>query len=405
MVCLENASFITNMIAQRRGDLWVALTHFQPRRLLYTFVALIISILSLRTQAQDMPPTLDDWWDGRAEWVIEHYDVGLPMGESDTLRLPDGSFVSYAHASARSAGVIDQCGDPAPFPGCLTRWTSPDGVNFSLPLAMCTIPCRTCPCTDERDHIQAQQYPRVVRADDGIFYMAYEWHAQTMLRSSPDGIVWSDPIRLTQPSGTWPPSFAPCSPTERIGEHPFIRGQADGCLVGAPPSLYMEGDELFVFVTAGSAPSHLRCYRGSRQHLDALQVCQTDPLFGGAREYGDLDAYGADANAHFDFRYVSSADLLKVGERYYMTYEGIRGPDQLERGLDTQFALGFARSLGNRIDGAWEVYTGNPVLMDSGFNWGVGHADLLVLEGVTYLYSATSQHTRGRYKLVWKPND
>jgi hypothetical protein len=85
-----------------------------------------------------------------------------------------------------------------------------------------------------------------------------------------------------------------------------------------------------------------------------------------------------------------------------MTYEGVRGPDVLERGMDTQFGLGFARSVGNQIDGAWEKYPHNPVIMDVTFNFGIGHADLLVIDGVTYMYTATSESTRGRYVLRWK---
>jgi hypothetical protein len=151
----------------------------------------------------------------------------------------------------------------------------------------------------------------------------------------------------------------------------------------------------------------MRCYKGNRHgDLSRLDLCQTDPLFSGASEYGPLDAQGADANAWFDFRYVSSAEVLKVGEgdtaRYYLFYEGIRGPDMLERGMDTQFGLGLARSVGAEIDGAWEKYPGNPIIMDMTFNWGIGHADVLVIDGVTYLYTATSQETRGRYTLRWK---
>jgi hypothetical protein len=33
-------------------------------------------------------------------------------------------------------------------------------------------------------------------------------------------------------------------------------------------------------------------------------------------------------------------------------------------------------------------------------NWGIGHADLMVLGSTTYLYTTTSQTTRGRYVLV-----
>jgi hypothetical protein len=36
------------------------------------------------------------------------------------------------------------------------------------------------------------------------------------------------------------------------------------------------------------------------------------------------------------------------------------------------------------------------------FNWGIGHADLLVVDGQTWMYTATSQTTRGRYVLRWK---
>ncbi len=97
---------------------------------------------------------------------------------------------------------------------------------------------------------------------------------------------------------------------------------------------------------------------------------------------------------------MSSADVLRVGDRYYMTYEGVRGPGPGAPG-DTQFNLGFARSAGPEIDGPWEKYGGNPVLGDVPGNVGVGHGDLIVLDGITYLYTATSPQTRGRYVLVW----
>lgn len=376
-----------------------------PRTLIRGLLALCWAFAAQALYAQPDPPTLEDFWEGRAEWVLTDEDVGLPIGESDTIALDDGVFWSYLHASNQSAGIIDQCGMPVEFPGCLTRWESQDGgASFELALPICQIPCGECPCDDARDHITAQQYPRVFVTDDQ-FYMVYEWHAQTILRRSEDGLNWSDWVYLRTPGGTWPSSFAPCSEVERIGPHPHIRGQVDDCLVGAPPGIYVEGDTLYIFVSAGSAPAHMRCYKGDRHGpLDALQLCDTDPLFEGAREYGPLELRGADANAYFDFRYVSSADLLRVGDRYYMSYEGIRGPDQLERGMDTQFALGFARSVGPEIDGPWEKYAGNPVIFDLDFNWGIGHADLLVVESETWLYSATSQTTRGRYVLRWVGN-
>jgi hypothetical protein len=352
--------------------------------------------------AQGEHPTLEDFWEGRAQWQVELEDVGLPVGESDTIARGDGVYWSYLHASQQSAGVIDQCGAPVEFPGCMTRWESTDGgQSFNLSVPVCAIPCAACPCDDARDHITAQQYPRVFVADDGMFYLVYEWRAQTILRSSPDGVNWSDWAYLRTPGGTWHSSFAPCSAVERIGAHPNIRGEVHDCLVGAPPGLYVEGDMLYVFVGAGSAPGHMRCYRGSR-HAVQLQLCDTDPLFAGASEYGPADTTsGAAINPYFDFRYVSSADVLHVGEHYYMAYEGVRGPDVLERGIDTQFGLGFARSVGNVIDGAWEKYPANPVIMDVAFNFGIGHADLLVIDGVTSMYTATSETTRGRYALVW----
>jgi hypothetical protein len=71
----------------------------------------------------------------------------------------------------------------------------------------------------------------------------------------------------------------------------------------------------------------------------------------------------------------------------------------LEFGRDNQFGLGFARS--TALDSAWERYPENPIIMDLADNWGIGHADLVVIDSVTYLYSATSQTQRGRYRLVW----
>jgi hypothetical protein len=32
----------------------------------------------------------------------------------------------------------------------------------------------------------------------------------------------------------------------------------------------------------------------------------------------------------------------------------------------------------------------------------VGHADVIVIDEITYLYTATSQETRGRYVLRWR---
>lgn len=367
-------------------------------------VSFILStiILTLPAGAQGRP-TLEDFWEGRAEWVMDIADVGLPVGESDTVYRGGGVYWSYLHASDQSAGIIDQCGMPVEFPGCLTLWESVDGgKSFTLTTPICLMACDSCPCDDQRDHITAQQYPRVAFADDKA-YLAYEWHAQTMLRESADGINWSAWEYLRTPGGTWPSSYAPCSAVEKIGPHPNIRGQLDDCLIGAPPGIYVEGDMLYVFVAAGSAPGHMRCYKGNRDgSLADLRLCDTDPLFSGANEYGPLDITEGEAIApYFDFRYVSSAEVVKVGDHYYMAYEGVRGPDVLERGMDTQFGLGFARSVGSEIDGAWEKYPKNPVIMPVTFNWGIGHADILVVDGMTVMYTATTQTTRGRYVLEW----
>ncbi|MBZ0299161.1 MAG: hypothetical protein K8J31_05450 [Anaerolineae bacterium] len=361
------------------------------------------ALLIIPQLAAPTNPTLEDFWEGRAAWVLDVADVGLPVGESDSVYRGDGEYWSYLHASGSSAGVIDQCGLPVEFPGCMTLWQSEDGgQSFSLNTPVCLMACSACPCDDQRDHITAQQYPRVVFADDEA-YLAYEWHAQTILRRSNDGLNWSDWTFLRTPGGTWPSSYAPCSAVEHIGPHPNIRGEVHDCLVGAPPGLYVEGDTLYVFVAAGSAPGHMRCYRGDRHgDLSQLRLCNHDPLFSGAAEYGPPDVTeGPAINPYFDFRYVSSADVLKVGDHYYMAYEGVRGPDVLERGMDTQFGLGFARSVGPAIDGPWEKYPDNPVLMPVTFNFGIGHADLLVVDGVTIMMTATSADTRGRYVLAW----
>ena len=348
------------------------------------------------------PPTLDDFWDGLASWQLEVFDVGLPVGESDTLVGPDGQLWSYLHASSQSAGVVDQWGARVAFPGCTTLWKSADGGRrFHLPDPVCLLACRGKPCASATDHVDQQQYPRVVRDESGGFVMVYEWRGWTFLRTSPDGLKWSPPAHVpgTRQWDTW---YAPCRASERVGPHPFVRRDYQ-CSAGGPPGLYVEGATLYVFVGLGNNPGRMGCYAGPLPSgASGLRPCRTDPLFAGAGSYGPLNAKGAEANAYFDFRTVTSADVVKVGERYYMAYEGVRGPSQQGWG-DNQFNLGFARSRGPSIDGPWDKYRGNPVLMDVPGNVGVGHADLLVLDGVTYLYTATSDTTRGRYVLAWDP--
>ena len=344
--------------------------------------------------------TLDEFWAGSAEWLLEVFDVGLPVGESDTVHRGGGEFWSYLHASHESAGVVDQCGDPAPFPGCVTLWKSHDGgVSFSLENPVCLFPCATCPCDEGRDHTHQQQYPRVFY-DGGQVYIVYEWGAMTLMRTSTDGLTWSAEAQVPG-TGAWHADQGQCTEAESIGEHPHIHSELEfDCLVGAPPGIYVEGDLLYVFVGLGRAPGHMGCYVGGKYAGTAgLRKCAANPLFGAEQGYGPIDALGAAANPYFEFRTVSSADVVRVGDRYYMAYEGVRGPSD-PTVVDNQFALGFARSAGLTIDGPWEKYPGNPVIMDLANNWGIGHGDLLVVGPATYLYTATSQTTRGRYVLV-----
>ena len=351
--------------------------------------------------------SLDDFWAGSAEWMLEAADVGLPAGESDTVHRGAGEFWSYLHASYESAGVVDSCGAPAPFPGCVTLWKSHDGgLTFSLEAPVCLFPCGTCPCDSGRDHTGQQQYPRVFFGGDRA-YMVYEWGAATYLRTSPDGVHWSSEAHVPE-TGQWDSTTRPCTETEAIGEHPNIYDETEfgDCLVGAPPGIYAEGNYLFVFVGLGRDPGHMGCYVGGKASvpgaqaaLAGLRKCASNPLFGAENGYGPVEAHGAEANPYFEFRTISSADVVRVGERYYMAYEGVRGPSDPAM-VDDQFALGLARSLGPAIDGPWERYPDNPIITDVANNWGIGHGDLVIVGPATYLYTAASQTTRGRYVLV-----
>ncbi|MBN1976383.1 MAG: hypothetical protein JW918_03180 [Anaerolineae bacterium] len=346
--------------------------------------------------------TLDEFWAGSAEWVIDEYNVGLPVGESDTVYRGGTEFWAYLHASHRSAGVVDQCGDPAPFPGCVTLWKSHDGGrHFVLEDPVCLFSCKTCPC-GPTDHTHQQQYPRVFFDADRA-YMVYEWGAGTFLRTSADGITWAAEVGVPG-TGQFHSSDRPCTEAESIGEHPNIWNEAEygDCLVGAPPGITIEGDLLYVFVGLGRDPGHMGCYVGNKYAgAVGLRKCASNPLFGAEAGYGPLDALGAAANPYFEFRTISSADVVRVGDHYYMAYEGVRGPSD-PTVVDNQFALGFARSAGPAIDGPWEKCPGNPVIVDVANNWGIGHADIVLFGPATYLYTATSETTRGRYVLVRK---
>jgi hypothetical protein len=347
--------------------------------------------------------TLSDLWAGRAEWVLESYDVGLPVGESDTIHRGGLEFWSYLHASYQSAGVVDQCGDPVPFPGCVTLWKSYDGgLHFQLEEPVCLFPCAECPC-QPGDHTHSQQYPRVFVSDQSM-YMVYEWSAGTVVRTSGDGVEWSGPSTVAG-TGIW---WGECEESERIGEHPNIYMDYD-CLVGAPPGLYVDGSRLYVFVALGRAPGHMGCYVGEAEAGAAgLEKCSSNPLFGAEHGYGPVDLLGGAANEYFEFRTISSADVARVGDRYYMVYEGVRGPSSSTADYEDQYALGLARSTGLALDGSWERYPGNPIIDDVSGNVGIGHADLVIVGDATYLYTATSfdfpsaAGTRGRYVLVKK---
>jgi hypothetical protein len=322
------------------------------------------------------------------------------VGESDTVYRGGTEFWSYLHASHQSADVNDRCGDPAPFPGCITLWKSHDGGrSFALEEPVCLFRCDTCPC-GPTDHTQQQQYPRVFFDADRA-YMAYEWGAGTHMRTSADGVNWSAETHLAG-TGQWHSAEQPCTEAESIGEHPNIWAETEygDCLVGAPPGIYVEGEQLYVFVGLGRDPGHMGCYTGSKYAgVGGLRKCASNPLFGAESGYGPLDALGTAANPYFEYRTISSADVVRVGDHYYMVYEGVRGPSA-PTVVDDQFALGFARSTGPAIDGPWEKYPGNPVIMDVANNWGIGHGDLVLFGPATYLYTATSQITRGRYVLV-----
>jgi len=360
-------------------------------------------------------PSLEDFWEGRAVFHMDMLDTGLPMGESDTVALPDGTLRSYVHASNPSLGVVDQCGDPVPFPGCVVVFSSRDGGRTFAPetdasgVATCLLPCRSCPCESRRDHIDQQQYPRVSPPGPAVsapWVMVYEYRGSIFLALSQEGMEWSDRAEVPQ-TGIWKTWLMPCRAEERIGPHPNAPDQYD-CLVGSPPGVHVDVDEgngdaeVYVFAGLGQNPGAMGCYRGTLGSPAALlRKCDHNPLFVGNPAYGPLEAAGAEANAHFDFRTISSADVIRVGQRAYMLYEGVRGPAPGAAG-DTQFGLGLARSATEAIDGPWEKYAGNPILVELPGNVGVGHADVIVHEGVTWLYTSLDGEVRSRLRLGWK---
>jgi hypothetical protein len=349
-------------------------------------------------------PTLADFWAGQAHFVVDVPDTQLPMGESDTIVMGNGELWSYVHASARSAGTVDRCGDPVAFPGCTVIYRSYDrGISFRRGQPpICQFSCQTCPCTNEEDQIEQQQYPRVFY-DGRKLYIAYEFQGRVMVRTSQDGLQWSSPRQV---DGTliWHLWYRDCPSAERIGLHPFVPFDYE-CLAGGPPGLYVEDDRVYVFLALGQNPGAMGCYVAPLgEEIGRFERCARNPLFVGADRYGPSNVKDATANVHFDFRTVSSAEVVKLGEgedaRYYMFYEGVRGPGPGDPG-DSQFGLGLARSMTSRIDGPWEKYPGNPILVDLPGNIGLGHADVVVLGGRTYLYTSLDGVARSRLRLVW----
>lgn len=345
-------------------------------------------------------PTLADFWEGRAEFVVDIADTGLPMGESETVIRQDGEWWSYVHASERSAGVVDQCGAPVDFPGCLVIYKShDDGRSFQLENPVCQMACVQCPCDSKVDHIDQQQYPRVVW-DGEQFMLVYEYRAMVMAAQSANGADWT-PLGQLPATGIWHYWFRDCTKAESIGVHPFSPYDYQ-CLVGSPPGIYAEDGMLYVFVGLGQNPGAMGCYKGPiGSEITLFEKCEANPLFGGAATYGPVDEIGPTTNPYFDFRTISSAEIQRVGEQIYMLYEGVRGPGAGDGG-DTQFGLGLARSLTSEVDGPWETFPGNPILVDLPGNVGLGHGDLVVVDGETLLYTSLDGEIRSRLRLVWK---
>jgi len=203
-------------------------------------------------------------------------------------------------------------------------------------------------------------------------------------------------------TGIWQRWLTGCHSAEVIQAHPHSPDYYE-CLVGGPPGLFIADDELYIFVGLGQNPGSMGCYRGPvHGPTSLLRKCDHNPLFTGADQYGPADLEGPAANPYFDFRTISSADVLQVDDHTYMLYEGVRGPVAGAAG-DTQFGLGLARSVTERIDGAWELFPGNPILVDlpGNGNVGLGHADLLVVDGQTVLYTSLDGITRSRLVLTW----
>jgi hypothetical protein len=274
-----------------------------PRQRIIHIVLTIAAMLliSIKAAVPQLPPpatpnpnpTLTDFWEGRAEWSLQDAETGLPVGESETLYMGNNVYWSYLHASYQSAGVADSCGNPVEFPGCITRWISTDGGHqFTLTEPRCLLKCNTCPC-DQNDHVEQQQYPRVVTTPDGYF-MAYEHHAASFLTISHDGLTWEHPW-MVKNTGVWDPAEGFCPPAFQVNAHPFTIFP-EKCMAGGPPGLAYENRKLYIFVDLGQNPGHMGCYWAWAGSPHRFARCSANPLFTAASEYGPLDAIGHAAN-------------------------------------------------------------------------------------------------------------
>lgn len=344
-------------------------------------------------------PTLADYWAGMATFNVDVPITGLPMGESETIQMINGELWSYVHASDRSANVIDQCGAPVEFPGCTVIYRSYDnGLSFELTEPVCQIECQSCPCTPEDDHINQQQYPRVIH-DGSKLHLVYEFGAMVFHRESVDGLQFGGWNQIPW-TGVWDEWLRECPAGAETNTHPFVPEFYD-CLMGGPPGIATDGTDLYIFVGMGQNPGAMGCYRGSlNREIHEMVPCTNNPLFVGDSSYGPLEEKGPETNPYFMFRTVSSADVQKVDQYYYMLFEGVRGPGPGDPG-DTQFALGLARSQPNQMDGPWDLFPDNPILVDLPGNIGLGHADIITIDGQTFIYTSLDGETRSRLVLAW----
>lgn len=172
--------------------------------------------------------------------------------------------------------------------------------------------------------------------------LVYEYRGMVMYRRSGDGLEWSHPVFVPR-TGFWATDYQPCKPEQRIGHHPFVVPPAE-CLSGGPSGIHVQENWLYIFVGMGQNPRSIGCYKNpireevNESMFEQMIECEHNPLITGASEYGPLHEKGPDVNPFFGFRTLSSVEIQQIDERYYMLFEGVRGPGQNDPG-DTQFVL------------------------------------------------------------------